>query len=95
MCVDAQGMLWIALWGGAKVIQVDPKNGERLAEVLVEGARQTTSCALGGPKLSTLFITSAREHLSSEALASQPLAGCLFKAETGVAGLPSNPYRPS
>ena len=38
--------------------------------------------------LATLYITSAREGLSDEALAGQPLAGSLFAFEPGVPGLP-------
>ena len=46
-----------------------------------------TSCAFGGPDLTTLYCTSAREHLDADALAAQPLAGNLFAFEPGVAGL--------
>jgi sugar lactone lactonase YvrE len=49
--------------------------------------QQVTSCAFAGPDLTTLYVTSAREHLSEDVLASQPLAGALFAFEPGVVGL--------
>ena len=53
-----------------------------------------TSCAFGGPDRDTLFVTSAREGLSDEAIARQPCAGHVFAVEgLGVRGLPALPYR--
>ena len=49
---------------------------------------QPTSCAFGGPGLKTLYVTTARQKLSPEALAGQPLAGSLLALDVGVAGLP-------
>jgi sugar lactone lactonase YvrE len=48
---------------------------------------QPTSCAFGGPDLATLYVTSARDELSPQARAAQPLAGGLFAFEPGVKGL--------
>jgi sugar lactone lactonase YvrE len=93
MCVDAEGLLWIAIWGAGKVARFNPADGGRLAEVKVEGANLTTSCAIGGAAQTTLYITTAREHLSPEDLKSQPHAGSLFSAEVGVKGQPANPFK--
>ena len=38
------------------------------------------------------FITSARETLTAEVLAKEPLAGSLFASEVGVAGRPTNRF---
>lgn len=94
MCVDAEGMLWVAMFNGGKVLRLDPSSGIILGEVSVPGVRQTTSCALGGSDLKTLFITTAREHFSPQENESQPLAGSLFSARVSVPGLPTNPFRP-
>jgi sugar lactone lactonase YvrE len=54
---------------------------------------RVTSCAFGGPELDTLFLTSAREKLSEEQLAAQPLAGGLFRVRPGVRGVPAFSYQ--
>ncbi len=47
-----------------------------------------TNCALGGPDLRTLYVTSARDRLSPEQLAAAPLSGHLFTVAVDVPGLP-------
>jgi sugar lactone lactonase YvrE len=86
MTIDANGRLWVALWDGGRVVQIDPANGATLAEVMVP-ARRVTSCAFGGPKLDTLYITTARVGLTDAQLASEPLSGGLFAASPGVSGV--------
>jgi sugar lactone lactonase YvrE len=86
MTMDAEGHLWVALWGGNRVVRVDSATGATLAEVAVP-TQQVTSCAFGGPDLGTLYITTARIGLSEAQLASQPLAGGLFAARPGVHGV--------
>jgi sugar lactone lactonase YvrE len=65
MCVDADGCLWVAMWGGAAVEHRSPE-GELLLRVDVP-VRQPSSCAFGGPGLDTLYVTSARRGLDSPA----------------------------
>ncbi|MEC3878456.1 SMP-30/gluconolactonase/LRE family protein [Parapedobacter sp. 10938] len=77
MTIDAEGMLWVALWGGWKIARWNPKTGEKLTEINLP-VSQVTSCAFGGSNLNDLYITSAKVGLSAESLASQPLAGALF-----------------
>src|SRR5690606_3812833 len=91
MTIDAEGMLWIALWGGRKVARWNPKTGEKLPEINLP-VSQVTSCAFGGRHLNDLYITSAKVGLAAESLASQPLAGSLFVVKNmGVYGV--NPTR--
>lgn len=61
--IDQFGHLWIALYGGGAVIELDPATGDVLTRVEV-GATQPTACALGGADGQTLFITSAAKELS-------------------------------
>ena len=77
MTIDTEGMLWIALWDGWKVIRYNPYTGEELYEVTLP-ASKVTSCIFGGDNMNDLYITSAREGLSEYELKEQPLAGCLF-----------------
>ncbi|UYZ64072.1 SMP-30/gluconolactonase/LRE family protein [Hymenobacter weizhouensis] len=86
--LDAEGQLWIALWGGGRVVRYNPTTGQLLATIAVP-APHTSSCAFGGPGLQTLFITSARQDLSPEQLQEYPLSGNVFAVEPGVAGLPA------
>ena len=88
MCIDAEGMLWIALFGGGAVTRWDPVSGV-LLERLELPCRQVTSCCFGGPNLDQLFVTTARQEMDAAAIKSEPLAGGLFQAEVGVKGLPA------
>ena len=83
--VDAQGYLWNAQWGGWRVVRYAPDG--RIDRTIQMPVQQPTSCAFGGPDLTTLYVTSASDGLSMEARRAQPLAGGLFAIETGVKGL--------
>lgn len=92
MTIDADGNLWIALWGGRAVVCHDAKTGKRLHQVDLP-CDQVTSCAFGGPGLDELYITTARVGYTQEKLAEQPLAGRLFRVRVGVKGVPAFAYR--
>ena len=93
MSIDAEGALWIAMWGGSAVNRYDPHTGEVLLRVKVD-APHTSSCAFGGKDLKTLFITSAREDLSGQDLEDHPLSGDLFSVDVDVPGVPASFYQP-
>ena len=88
MTLDAEGKLWVALWGGGAVHRYDPGTG-RLLQAVPVPAPFTSSCAFGGPDLRTLYITTARGGLTPQQLASFPLSGNLFAATPGVSGVPA------
>jgi sugar lactone lactonase YvrE len=90
MTVDAEDCLWVAFWDGWCVRRFAP-SGEQLIEVAMPVARPT-SCTFGGSDLGTLFVTSARIHLSEDELAAQPMAGSLFAFEPGVRGIADTPF---
>ena len=83
--VDAEGFLWVALWDGGRVVRFDPA-GRLEREVSVPVSRPTCP-VFGGDDLRTVYVTSASEKLSAEALAAQPAAGGLFSFRAEVAGL--------
>lgn len=92
LTVDAEGNLWVALWGGGALRRYAP-DGAAL-DVLPLPVDRPTSCAFGASDGSTLFITTAREGLDEPALARQPDAGRVFRVDgLGVSGPPSAPYR--
>lgn len=80
--MDADGVFWNAQWGASRVAAYDA-DGQFLRAVAVP-ARQSSCPAFGGPDLTTLFVTSARQGLSTEVLEAEPLNGQTFAAE-GVA----------
>lgn len=84
--VDAQGGLWNAQWGGARVVRYGP-DGVETDRVSVPTS-QPSCVALGGPDLSTLYITTARVELDAASLAAEPGAGGIFAAPSGQRGLP-------
>lgn len=88
MAIDADGTLWIALYGGWSVKRYDPKNGALIA-VYEMPFSNVTSCAFGGENLDELYITSACQQMDESTLASQPLAGSLVKIDPGCKGVPS------
>jgi xylono-1,5-lactonase len=85
--VDAEGCLWIALWGGWAVRRYSPR-GEHLATVQLPCAK-VTKIAFGGADLQTAYVTTASTGLSPSEQAAQPQAGDLFSFRSSIAGLPS------
>ena len=90
MTIDAEGFLWVALYGGRAVRRFSPDG--RLERVVELPAANVTSCAFGDPDLDRLFITSARQELSPADLAAQPQAGALFGHRPGAQGVPADRF---
>lgn len=91
MAIDEEGMLWIAHYGGFSVGRWDPTTGELLEKIALP-APNITACAFGGDDLKTLFITTARQEMTDEALADFPKSGSLFSVKTSVRGVKKNSY---
>lgn len=85
MTIDAEGMLWVAHWGGSRVCRWNPHTGERLRTVRFP-VENVSSCTFAGPSLDILYITTSRLGLDDQALAKQPHAGALFCIDPGVRG---------
>src|SRR5690606_9364759 len=89
MTIDSEGMLWIALWDGWKLVRYNPNTGEQMDEINLPFAR-VTSCTFGGDNLDQIYVTSATTGLTEEQLLAQPLAGSLLVLkDTGFRGLPA------
>jgi sugar lactone lactonase YvrE len=86
LCVDADGHLWIAIWGAGQVRRYTPD--AQLAGIVEVAAPHTTSVAFVGDDLDLLLITTATADLTAEQLAAHPDSGRLFLARVGVTGLP-------
>ena len=81
-CMDEEGCLWVAHWGGGRVSRWKPSTGQLLRTVSLPVAN-VTSCAFGGPKRDQLFVTTA---VDSKRTAVEPEAGFVFRIESGTAG---------
>jgi sugar lactone lactonase YvrE len=90
MTVDDEGCLWIAFWDGWCIRRLSPE--AELLQAIRLPMQRPTSCAFGGERLDTLFVTSARKGLQGTDLAGQPLAGGLFAVDPGVRGIAELPF---
>ncbi len=87
MTVDANGDLWVAVWGGSRVVHYAPDGSER--GVVRFPVSQTSSCAFGGADARDLYVTSAARGISKDA---EPEAGSLFRARPGAMGQAPNSF---
>lgn len=73
MCVDGDGNLWVAIWGGSRLERYTPE-GEPMGP-LHTPVSQPSCCAFAGPRLDMLIVTSAYRGLAGPRTA---LDGALF-----------------
>lgn len=85
LSVDTEGCVWSAMFGGGAVVRYDP-TGREIARVQTP-VPHPTSCAFGGPRHATLFITSESYHLPATVLSQSPQAGALFAVKTDSVGV--------
>jgi sugar lactone lactonase YvrE len=90
MAVDAEGGMWVCLFGGAAIRRYG-SDGTLEASVSLP-TTNPTSPAFGGPDLRTLYITTARHRLTPDQLATEPLAGAVLTLDPGVKGLHANRF---
>lgn len=93
-CVDAEGGLWNAQYGGSRVQRFLP-DGSRDIRVDLPVSQITCAC-FGGPVLDRLYITTGRENFTAAQATAEPTAGGIFVAEVGTAfgvtGLPEEKF---
>ncbi|MGF1484219.1 MAG: SMP-30/gluconolactonase/LRE family protein [Opitutales bacterium] len=83
MCIDDEGMLWVALWSGWGVRRYHPGTGEELA--FIELPAQNVTCpAFGGSDFKTLYISTALAPESERE--KQPESGGIFAVDLEVSG---------
>ncbi|MGW5445969.1 SMP-30/gluconolactonase/LRE family protein [Streptomyces asiaticus] len=86
LTVDAEGFLWVAVWGAGRVLRCAP-DGEVVSHIDVP-ARYVTACTFGGDGLSDLYITTARRPSTGHPPRAEPAAGGVFRCAPGTSGLP-------
>jgi sugar lactone lactonase YvrE len=82
--VDAEGGVWVGLWGGWSARRYAPDG--TLDRIVRFPVANITKVAFGGDDLRTGFATSASKGLSDEDRAAQPEAGSLFAFDVDVPG---------
>lgn len=83
MTTDNKGNLWVALYGGSRVICLDPIEKKIIDEIRLNH-KNVTSCCFGGKELSKLFITCAEDENKS---------GAIYEIETEYKGLKENYFK--
>jgi sugar lactone lactonase YvrE len=90
LAVDAEGCLWIALWGGSQVRRYSASGA------LLDAVELPVSCptcpGFGGDGLRDLYVTSAWEGMDGAARAAEPLAGHIFRIACATGGQPPVRY---
>jgi sugar lactone lactonase YvrE len=86
LVVDSEGGIWSAQWGGASTFRLSPE-GQVLARIPVPAGNVTTLC-FAGPDLKDVYITTARDALSTATLGTYSLTGSVFRMKSNVSGLP-------
>ncbi|MGF6297159.1 D-xylonolactonase [Paraburkholderia sp. WC7.3d] len=84
MAVDADGFVWIALFGGWRIERYSPA-GELVDQVPLPCAN-VTKLAFGGDDLQTVYVSTAWKGLTAVERQHQPQAGGLFSFRAPVAG---------
>lgn len=90
IAVDADGGVWVALWGGSAVRRYSP-DGVVDAELPLP-VTQVSACTFGGEHLDELWVTTSRQGLGDVRGTAEREAGSVFRALPGVRGLPALPF---
>lgn len=77
MCIDREGMLWVAHYAGSGVYRWDPSTGQLLDKIELP-VPHVTSCCFGGENLDLMLITTAQENLTADDLKKYPQSGDVF-----------------
>lgn len=85
MAVDADGCVWIALFGGGRIERYSGA-GALIGSVALP-VSNVTKLAFGGDDLRTVFVTTAWKGLSLAQREREPLAGALFSFVSDTPGL--------
>ncbi|AZZ56837.1 SMP-30/gluconolactonase/LRE family protein [Rathayibacter iranicus] len=86
LTVDADGRVWVAIWGGSRVQVFDAAGRAVEGEGVRIDAPHATSIAFAGDELDVAVVTSASRDLSAQQRAEHPFAGGLWTARPGTRG---------
>lgn len=90
MTIDARDHLWVGVWGGSCIYEVDPTVG--IVGKVDLPVSLGTCCAFADPEFKTLVITSAAKERDP---LKEPMAGFTFQMEMDVPGRPTFRFQKS
>ncbi|KAJ7630995.1 hypothetical protein FB45DRAFT_917162 [Roridomyces roridus] len=84
LCVDMEGGVWSARWGGSEVVRFGPR-GDVDLRVKFPSVLNVTSCAFGGPKNDLLYVTTTHCRASKQGIMQEryPDSGHVFVVDLG------------
>ncbi|MBU9727791.1 SMP-30/gluconolactonase/LRE family protein [Diplocloster modestus] len=90
LCVDVQGMIWLAVWGIGQVWRIHPEEG-KVMRIWQFPARNITCPVFGGKNMQELIVTSARVQQekmqgNNEADKGRDKGGSIFTVIPGICG---------
>ena len=92
MCFDIEGNIWIAMWGAARVLKVDPLGN--ILKVYNIPAPNVSNICFGGVNLDRLFISSATIGLEEKNTNTLLHSGFVFELKNhGTRGIKSHPVK--
>jgi sugar lactone lactonase YvrE len=89
MTVDADGNLWVGMWGAGTVVKYDPNTGKLLERINIP-APFVTTMVFGGKNMDEMFVNTAKLNTD---LNEYPDAGGVFKIKMDVKGQPTYMFK--
>ena len=84
MTIDHRDHLWVGVWGGSCLYEVDPATG--IVAKIELPTLHGTCCAFAGPEQNILVITTAAKGRD---VTEEPMAGYTFQMNMNVSGRPT------
>jgi sugar lactone lactonase YvrE len=84
-CVDAEGFLWNAIFGGHRIIRYAPDG--RIDRVIELPVSNPTCLCFGGRDFATLYVTTATKMIAPDVLAKETHAGAVLALDVGIRGI--------
>jgi sugar lactone lactonase YvrE len=82
LTVDAEGMLWVGMWGGGAVVRFNPATAKVLEKIELP-APYVTTMVFGGADMDEMFVNTAKMNTD---LNKYPDAGGVFRIKMDVKG---------
>lgn len=76
LAVGPDGGVWVAMWGGSRVVRVEADG--RVSREIVLPAKHASSCCFRETDADTLYVSTSRFRLTPEELATAPWSGALL-----------------
>ena len=89
LTVDADGNLWVGMWGGGAVVKYSPQTGQMMEKIEIP-APFITTMVFGGSEMDEMFVNTAKMNTD---LNKYPDAGGVFRIKMDVKGQPTYKFK--